>query len=313
MADISAPNHAYKLSTTMPKIIIIGECNLEVTFPADSSDSWPLLMTGRPGGCLLNAAAMLGRKGMQVSFVADAARDSLGDLLVRYLDSCNVDTHCIDRYSDGGVTSSDFIFPATDAIITNRRFPVGENFNCTWPRIDHDDLVVFGGFFALDDRSRPQVMEMVSYAAERKATVIYVPGFVPSLVPRITRVMPAILENLELADIVYADTADLRTIWNETSPDECYRRNINFYCRTLLCADTPSKAVTLHYPGGKVSADITATCRHDSLRAAAGLAALIGFIADRDITREQIDLGLTCQQSDEMISIVARSISDSED
>lgn len=297
----------------MPKIIIIGECNLEVTFPADSSDSWPLLMTGRPGGCLLNAAAMLGRKGLQVSFVADAARDSLGDLLVRYLDSCNVDTHCIDRYSDGGVTSSDFIFPATGTIITNRRFPVGENFNCTWPRIDHDDIVIFGGFFALDDRSRTQVMEMVSYAAERKATVIYVPGFVPSLVPRITRVMPAILENLELADIVYADTADLRTIWNETSPDECYKRNINFYCRMLMCADPAASTVTLHYPGAVASADTTAGSQSGSRRAAAGLAALISFIADRNITREQIDLGLSDQQLSELISIVGRSISDNED
>lgn len=59
---------------------------------------------------------------------------------------------------------------------------------------------------------RARMVPLLDSAAERGAVMIYLPGFMPSQTPRITRVMPAILDNLERAHIVITDTEALTTI-----------------------------------------------------------------------------------------------------
>lgn len=271
----------------MRKVIVIGECTLDVVFPQNGITTWPLQLTGRPAGRLLNAAALVSAAGHHVSFVGEAARDITGDLIVDYLAGHGVDTTCIDRFSDGGVTSSNFVFPGSDGqsptFVLNRHFPPCERFNAPWTRIDADDIVVFGGYFSLSDRTRMQLTEILNFAAERHALIVYLPGFIPSAQPNITRVMPAILENLEHADFVFTRSEDLATIFHESDVSRCFERNIKFYCRTLLNIDSKENVITMLHRG--LRADMQLQGDAASLRSqSAAVAALVNVLMDRGIS-----------------------------
>lgn len=272
----------------MQKITVIGDCVLEVTLPGGEA-TWPLELTGRPAGRLLNSAAMMAKRGHAVSYVGEAGRDRIGAMLIEFLDGCGVDTHCIDRFSEGtGVTATNFVVgDESGRVITNRCYPAGESFNATWPRIDADDVVVFGGHFAISDRTHQQVMELVNYASERKAIVVYLPGFVASLVPRITRVMPAILENLEVADVVITSTADLHHIFGRPTAAEAFHKNIEFYCDTLLNIDGEAGTVELFH--GQLKEVLTGEGVGDALeKQSARIASFVDFIVDHSMTREDV-------------------------
>ena len=55
---------------------------------------------------------------------------------------------------------------------------------------------MFGGYYAIDRRMRRRMLPLLQHAAERKALLVYLPGYLPQQEPRITRVMPSILENM---------------------------------------------------------------------------------------------------------------------
>lgn len=271
----------------MRKIIVIGECTLDVVFPQGDTSAWPLQLTARPAGRLLNAAALVSAAGHHVSFVGEAARDLTGDLIVNFLGSHGVDTSCIDRFGDGGVTSSNFVFPGAEGepatFVLNRHFPPCERFNAPWTRIDANDIVVFGGYFSLSDRTRTQLTEILNFAAERQALIVYLPGFIPSAQPNITRVMPAILENLEHADLVFTRSEDLETIYRESDVVRCFERNIKFYCRTLLNIDSKQGAITMLHRG--LRTDMQLQGEAASLKSqSAAVAALVDVLMKRNIT-----------------------------
>ena len=117
-----------------------------------------------------------------------------------------------------------------------RRYP-SECFDVKWPDVSEDDIVVFGSYFAVDARVRPRLHELLSYIVERKALIINMPGFLKQQEPRITRVMPEILENLEISDMVVTRTQDLEHIFGTRNPEDCYRKHIKFYCRSFINID----------------------------------------------------------------------------
>lgn len=240
----------------MQKIIIIGQSCLTISF--ESGTALPCRPMATPTGPLLNAAAMLAASAYEVTFVSEAARDFLGTMLVDFLKSKNVNTDCIDLFADGGITAVDFHSPGK-AQVPMRIYPENQPFNATWPRIDSGDIVVFGGFFALNQRSRPQVVEIVNYARSRGALSIYLPGFDPHTEPRITRIMPSLLDNLELSDIILASSAQLNHLFNIAEPQECFERHIRFYCNTMVAVDFDKHLLSAHhgsYTAGKPIADI---------------------------------------------------------
>lgn len=78
----------------------------------------------------------------------------------------------------------------------------------------------------------------------------------PSQTPRITRVMPAILDNLERAHIVITDTEALTTIFDNTDGRACYEQHIRYSAPVMVHVD--GAAATIFGPGIHASADNTA-------------------------------------------------------
>ncbi len=213
----------------MRKIITIAESVLDTEYQG-----------GQPvrsfvGGRIPCAAASLALSGTPTFMVSECTNDAVGDIIVDYLEKHQVNTKSIDRYPDG-TTAFSAIFrneDGTSSIVNYGRYPQ-ERFNVIWPRIDKDDIVVIGSLYSVDLPQRERLFELVSYAVERKAIIVYLPGFQHGLNTRITRVMPNILENLEISSIVIAHEQDIDAIFPGEDADHAYRNHIEFYCDTFI-------------------------------------------------------------------------------
>lgn len=231
----------------MRKIIAIGRCGLDIIMEGT------VPVCARPGGRIPNAAASLAAIGRHVSMVGEAGRDRVGDMVVGFLDRHGVDTRSVDRFTEG-LTPTSLLFTPSGDTVDYPGGPDGE-MDVVWPRIDRDDILIFGGYYAIDPRVRRRLYEIVAYAREREAIIIYLPGFNPREVTRITKVMPAIFENLELADIAVTRPEDIKTIFGTDDADHAWRDHLSFYLPAMLHAD---------YAKGEVSL-FTSSCLHASL------------------------------------------------
>ena len=52
-----------------------------------------------------------------------------------------------------------------------------EAFDIIWPRIDPGDIVLYGGYYAIDKRMHQRMSKLLEHAAEREAVMIYLPDF----------------------------------------------------------------------------------------------------------------------------------------
>lgn len=227
----------------MRKIIAIGECGLDIEFQNGSP------IKSFPGGRILNIAALLGKSGHNVEFIGECGLDAVGDIIIDFLTKNNVSTHSIDRYTEG-LTSTTFLFDNGSPIFYEQK--PQQEFDFVWPTISNRDIILFGTYFSVSPRVRAKLYELVKYASERGAIIIYLPGFPPQKAPRVTKVMPAIFENLEFADIVISRTGDLQHIFEDSNDSQVYSRHISFYCDNFINIDTDNETIN-HYKGQNIT------------------------------------------------------------
>lgn len=260
----------------MKKIILIGEFSLNTVVGPDAR---PLGMM--PGGRIAHAAAFLAQAGLPAAIVGDASADLSGSLATSFLNDAGVDTACLDRYTDG-LTPMMVHFPdATEEshrVIRYDKYPP-ERFDVAWPRIDPGDIVVFGGFEAIDPTVRPRLLPLLQTAAEHHAILIYLPGFLPSRAPRITKVMPSILENLEISSLVVTSSPHLRHIFGNGNPSEVFTRNVSFYSPAMLNIDPANTTLSIHTRGSAASTEAAGPC-HSTLWTAGALAGAVRWVYD---------------------------------
>lgn len=268
----------------MKKIICIGECALNLVF----EKGMPL--GAIPGGRIAAAAALMGREGLPVVMASEVSADPVGDMAMKALTDAGVDTSSVDRFTEGRTPLLVFTSEADGTPqVTRYENYADEAFDIVWPRVDDDSVVVFGGYYALDRRMRTRMLPFLNHCAERKATMIYVPGFMAQQESRITRVMPAILENLELAHIVIARNNDLHIIFGTPDDRSCYSNHIDFYCRSLINADTTCRK--LNYFSGKqlTQLDIPERICETMTWNAGVIAGVAGAIFEQNIAPEQFE------------------------
>ncbi len=268
----------------MKKIICIGECALYMILDAKGNP-----LGNMPGGRILEAAAILARERFKVIMASEAARDPIGDIIASYLSESGVDITSLDRFTEGHTPVNIFVSQSADALpgsITRYEDYPDECFDIVWPRVEEGDIILFGGHYALDARMRTRLSRFLNHCVERKAILVYMPGFNPVQQPRVTRVMPEILENLELANIVIARNIDLQLIFGIDSSDDLYHNHIDFYCRSLITVDVQAHRIS-YYSGKEVSSiDIPADISTTLMWNAGAAAGVVAAIAER-----KLDLG----------------------
>ncbi len=305
--DISPSDQYVK----MPKTILIGASTVDFTFPAGTK-TLPARAEATPADPLLLASAMLARAGHSATFMSEAARDHLGDLVVAYLSEAGVDTVSIDRYADGGTTPAAVRFASGEGEpIHYHRYPE-DGFNTVWPRVDPDDVVIFGSSFALRSRVRQQLADFIDHVRRRKALIVYMPGFPADMVPNLTHVRPYILEYLEMADLLLTSSHTLARIFDDGDAASCFARTMRFYCPAMINFDFATGTVS-HFQGSiTASASFTPAPDPTADERARGIAATARSLVGMHITPENARI-LTTATLEALTSEIASTLNSNTD
>lgn len=214
----------------MRKIIGIGESILDIIFRNQQPSH------AVPGGSTFNTLISLGRLGVPATFISEIGQDTVGDLILDFMQKNHVATENLDIFSDGKTpVSLAFLDEHNEArYMFYNQFPQ-DRLNFVWPRIERDDIVVFGSYFALNPALREKVCELVAFAKERKAIIYYDPNFRNAHAHEAMKLMPSVLENLEYADLVKGSTEDFDNLFHLTDPQKIYLDHIKFYCPNFIC------------------------------------------------------------------------------
>lgn len=257
----------------MKKIICIGELGLDVVLAPGSERA-----RVHAGGAIALAAARLARSGCTALMASEAGVDAPGELVVGYLEAAGVDTSCVDRFTEGRTPVN--FYTEGDPRLWRYDLYRDECFDIVWPRLEEGDIVAFGDHYALDKRMRTRLCQFLTNCTERKTTAVYIPAYSLALEPRITRVMPEVLENLEFASVVLATDADLQAIFGCPDAAKCYREHIGFYDCTLIAAALGSNELSVCTYGGTATAQLPVAITQELLPALyAGVLAAVSATA----------------------------------
>ena len=181
----------------MRKIIGIGETILDIIFRNNQPSH------AVPGGSTFNTLISLGRLGVPATFISEIGKDTVGDIIIDFMKKNGVCTENLDIFCEGKTPISlAFLDENNEArYMFYNQFPE-ERLNFVWPRIEKDDIIIFGSYFALNPALRKKVCELVEFAKERKAIIYYDPNFRDAHAHEAVKLMPSVLENLEYADLV---------------------------------------------------------------------------------------------------------------
>ena len=222
----------------MRKVFGIGETILDIIFRNDQPQK------AVPGGSVFNGLISLGRLNVPVSFISELGNDRVGDMIRDFMEDNH--TEFVDRFPDGkSPISLAFLDDDKNAnYIFYKDYPA-QRLEVPLPKIEKDDIFVFGSYYSLNPVLRTRMVEFLQYAQERKAIIYYDPNFRKAHAHEAIRLMPTVLENLEFADIVRGSDEDFQNLYGKSDAQEVYKEHIQFYCDRFLTTHG-ANGVNLH-------------------------------------------------------------------
>jgi fructokinase len=212
----------------MKHIYCLGETVYDIIFKNDQP------VVAKAGGSMLNSTVSMGRIGMPVSFISEYGNDQIGIEIDKFLISSNVDTSHVFKYSDGKTSVAiAFLNERNDASYSFYKQLPEKRFDIVFPKINADDIVLFGSFYSINTEIRSQVVNFISDAKRAGAIVIYDPNFRKAHLHEIAYLLPYITENMQMANIVRGSNEDFQMIFNANLVDEAYQQ-VSKYCKTLI-------------------------------------------------------------------------------
>lgn len=202
------------------KYIIIGEAWFEIFFNDERA------VNSYPGGEAVLIAEALAANGSETLLLTELGNDTIGRQILADLEEHGVTV----SYADQMAAKTSVVLRREDEIARYDITSQNEGFDITWPRVEREDVVVFGGYMALDSRIHDRLWAFLSHCKERKATIVYIPDVVDPRLQRITRVMPAVFENLEISDMIITLPGDLEKLYGYEDAGKAYKNNLSFYC-----------------------------------------------------------------------------------
>ncbi|BEH00029.1 carbohydrate kinase family protein [Bacteroides sedimenti] len=251
----------------MRKVIGIGETILDIIFQNEQPTA------AVPGGSVFNGIISLGRMNVDVSFISEIGNDRVGNIIKRFMEENNVSTKHINIFPDGkSPVSLAFLNDKNDAEYLFYKDYPKQRLDIAYPSINEDDILIFGSFYALNPVLRDKMIELLDYAKERRAIVYYDPNFRSTHKYEAMKLTPAIIENLEYADIVRGSDEDFVNMYNLDDVEKIYKNKIQFYCPNFICT-SGNNSIALRTKG--VTKDYTV----DSIQAVSTIGAGDNFNA----------------------------------
>ena len=223
----------------MRKVIGIGEIILDIIF----KEGKPYAAV--PGGSVFNGIVSLSRLGIPVSFIGEVGRDKVGKMIMDFMQINRMAIEHIDYFSDSKTpVSLAFLNDSKNAdyiFYTNQQASPP---NLLFPKINQDDILIFGSYYAVNPLLRGRITELLEYAQSQKAIIYYDPNFRKSHAHDAIRVRSSVIENFEFADIVRGSDEDFINLYNKTEIEQAYKEEVQFYCKRFIMTQG-SKGVNL--------------------------------------------------------------------
>lgn len=213
------------------RVIGIGETVLDILFKDDQPQK------AVPGGSTFNSIVSLGRAGVPCIMVTEVGGDHIGDIICRFLVENGVSSEFVCRHD--GVKSHitlAFLDEHNDAQYVFYKDHASVALDGKLPQIQHDDVVLFGSFFAINPAIRPAVSSMLHNARKVGAWLYYDINFRKTHIPDIPDVMANIEENMRLADVVRGSMEDFDYLYGLHDGEAIYDR-VSRFCSTLILTD----------------------------------------------------------------------------
>lgn len=216
----------------MRKVIGIGETILDILF----RDGQPTAAV--PGGSVYNAMVSLGRMGADVTFISETGNDRVGRMILSHLRDNGISTESVNVFPEGkSPVSLAFLNEHNDAEYLFYKDYPRLRLDVTLPPVSRDDIIMIGSYYAVTPVLRDKVKELLDAARQAGAIIYYDVNFRSTHASEAIKLMPAILENFEYADILRGSAEDFQNMFRQGDPDIIYRRHVGFYCPQFICTD----------------------------------------------------------------------------
>lgn len=208
----------------MRKIIGIGETILDILF----SNNKPFVAV--PGGSAFNAMVSLGRLNVPACFVSETGDDKVGNLIRSFMEENNLKADYLDLNPDlRSAVSLAFLNDKNDAEYVFFKDYHQTRFENIYPKVEADDIVLFGSYYALNPALRSRMLDFLDMARNNGALIYYDVNFRQSHEDEAVRLSTTFIENYEYADIIRGSEDDFKYLYRLTDPEKIYREKINYY------------------------------------------------------------------------------------
>lgn len=216
----------------MRKIIGIGETIMDIIFKNGEPTA------AVPGGSVFNGIISLGRLGANVTVISETGNDRVGREILKFMAANGVDSSNVNVYEDGRTAISlAWLNEKNDAEYDFYKDYPKARLDMVWPEIEKDDIVMMSSYFVLNPVLRSKVREFLTHARNSGALIYYDFNYRSTHRGESIKLYADILENLEFADIVRGSTEDIDNMFGMSDPVAVYNKEIDFYCKNMLCTD----------------------------------------------------------------------------
>ena len=233
----------------MRKIIGIGETILDILFKEG------VAATSVPGGSTFNSMISLGRVGVPACFVSEIGGDKVGGIVRTFLTDNGVDDRFLTEYPNcKSPISLAFLDADNNATYSFYKEPFGKRADWECPKINPDDIVLFGSYYALNPDMRYKVTALLDEARRVGAIVYYDVNFRRNHAGEAIKLASTVIENLEYADIVRGSDEDFEVLYRIGEGERVFKEKIDFYCPRLIYSrgakgvELYSRELTKSYP-----------------------------------------------------------------
>ena len=232
----------------MRKIIGIGETILDILFKNNQAT------TSVPGGSTFNSMISLGRVGIPSCFLSEIGGDKVGKIVRNFLSDNGVDDRYLTEYPEcKSPISLAFLDDHNNATYSFYKDSFGKRSDWECPSIGRDDIILFGSYYALNPDMRYKVTALLEEARSAGAIIYYDVNFRRNHAGEAIKLLGAVIENLEYADIIKGSDEDFEVLYGINEGSRVFKEKIEFYTPRLIYSrgsqgvDIYSRTLTKRY------------------------------------------------------------------
>jgi fructokinase len=237
-------------------------------------------------------------------FISEAGNDRVGQQVISYLEQNGVDASkvCVFPESKSPISLA-FLDEQNNADYIFYKDHPHDQLDITYPDVNEDDVVLYGSFFAINPVVRPQVKGFLEYAKEHGAILYYDVNYRSSHAGDLVKVMPNLLENFELADIVRGSNEDFEVMYRKKDADSVYNSELKYYTKNFIYTSGAQPVEVRANQGFSKQYPVLPTETVSTIGAGDNFnAGFIYGLIKYGINRSDIEVGISQQQWDQLLA-----------